>query len=133
MNGVALGYGLDDRCSTPGRDWKFFFSPLCSDRLWVPPSLPWVSGILSLGVKLLGRDADHSTPPSVDVKNAWSYTSTPQYDLVTWCSVKKSTETNLPFTFHLHLIASYTISPRTYKTCSEKLIFLIFLKLQQIV
>jgi hypothetical protein len=26
-----------------------------------------------------GREADHSLPSSVDVKNAWSYTSTSQY------------------------------------------------------
>jgi hypothetical protein len=29
------------------------------------------------GVKRLGREADHSSPSSAEVKNAWSYTSTP--------------------------------------------------------
>jgi hypothetical protein len=29
-------------------------------------------------------------------KNAWSYTSTPQYFFMAWCSVKKSTGTTLP-------------------------------------
>jgi hypothetical protein len=29
-------------------------------------------------------------------KNAWSYTSTPQYAFMAWCSVRKSTETTLP-------------------------------------
>jgi hypothetical protein len=29
------------------------------------------------GVKRQGREADHSPPSSADIKNAWSYTSTP--------------------------------------------------------
>jgi hypothetical protein len=34
-------------------------------------------GALSLGLKRPGREADHSPPSSAEVKNAWSYTSTP--------------------------------------------------------
>jgi len=30
-----------------------------------------------LGVKRPGREANQSTPPSTEGKNAWSYTSTP--------------------------------------------------------
>jgi hypothetical protein len=30
-----------------------------------------------LGVKQLGCEVDHSPPSSAEVKNAWSYTSTP--------------------------------------------------------
>jgi len=43
------------------------------------PPTQWVPGALSLGLKLLGREADHSPPvPLVPKsKNAWSYTSTP--------------------------------------------------------
>jgi hypothetical protein len=41
------------------------------------PLIQWVPGALSLGVKQPGREADHSLPSSVDVKNACSYTSTP--------------------------------------------------------
>jgi len=37
----------------------------------------------------------HSHPSSAEVKNAWSYTSTPQYIFMSWCSVK-STGTSLP-------------------------------------
>jgi hypothetical protein len=29
------------------------------------------------GVKWLGHEADHSPPSTADIKNAWSYTSTP--------------------------------------------------------
>jgi len=40
------------------------------------PPTQWVPGALSLGVKRPGREADQSPPSSVEVKNAWSYTST---------------------------------------------------------
>jgi hypothetical protein len=39
------------------------------------PPIQWVPGAFSLGVKWLGREADHSSPSSAEVKNAWSYTS----------------------------------------------------------
>jgi hypothetical protein len=45
-------------------------------------------GDLSLGVKRQGREADHSLPSSAEVKNARSYTSTPQYVCMAWCLVK---------------------------------------------
>jgi hypothetical protein len=32
------------------------------------PPIQWVQGALSLGVKLLGREADHSPPSSAEVK-----------------------------------------------------------------
>jgi hypothetical protein len=41
------------------------------------PPIQWVPGALSLEVKLPGREADHSPPSSAEVKNAWSYISTP--------------------------------------------------------
>jgi hypothetical protein len=41
------------------------------------PPIQWVLGALSLGVKRPGREADHLPPSSAEVKNAWSYTSTP--------------------------------------------------------
>jgi len=47
-----------------------------------------IKGALSLGVKRRGGEADHSSPSSAEVKKAWSYTSTPQYALLVWCSVK---------------------------------------------
>jgi hypothetical protein len=41
------------------------------------PPIQWIPGAPSLGVKRQGIEADHSPPPSAEVKNAWSYTSTP--------------------------------------------------------
>jgi hypothetical protein len=34
---------------------------------------------LSLEVKQLGREADHSPPNSAELKNMWIYTFTPKY------------------------------------------------------
>jgi len=52
-----------------------------------PPN-QWVPGAISLGVKRPGREADHSFPSSAAVKNAWSYTPTPQYAFMGWFSIK---------------------------------------------
>jgi hypothetical protein len=41
------------------------------------PPIQWVPRALSLGVKRLGREADHSPPSSSRSKTEWSYTSTP--------------------------------------------------------
>jgi hypothetical protein len=43
----------------------------------IQPPIQWVLGALSLVVKQLGHEVDHSPPSSAEVKNAWSYTSTP--------------------------------------------------------
>jgi len=45
------------------------------------PPMQRVPRALSLGVKRPGREADLSPPSSAEVKNAWIYTSTPQYSL----------------------------------------------------
>jgi hypothetical protein len=37
------------------------------------------NGVLALGVKLSGREADHSPPSSAEFKNAWSRTFTLAY------------------------------------------------------
>jgi hypothetical protein len=50
-------------------------------------------------MKRSGREADHSPPSNAEVKNAWSYTSTPQYVFMTWCLVKHRDS----FTFTLTL------------------------------
>jgi hypothetical protein len=60
------------------------------------PPIQSVLGALSLGVKRPGHVADHTPLSSAEFKNAWSYTSTPQYSLMARCSVFKSTGTTLP-------------------------------------
>jgi len=39
--------------------------------------LPLSPGVPSVGVILLGHEADHSPPSSAEIKNVWNYTSTP--------------------------------------------------------
>jgi hypothetical protein len=47
-----------------------------------------ILGALSPEVKRPGRKTDHSPPSIAKVKNAWSYTSTPPYLLITRCLSK---------------------------------------------
>jgi hypothetical protein len=61
------------------------------------PPLQWVPGALSLGVKRPEREGDHSPPSSAEVKNSWSYTSTPQYVFMEWCLVKHMDNFTLPY------------------------------------
>jgi hypothetical protein len=46
-------------------------------------------------------EADHSPPSSTEDKNAWSYTSTPQYAFMAWCSVKAQGQVYLYLTLPL--------------------------------
>jgi hypothetical protein len=68
------------------------------------PPIQRVQEALSLGVKRPGREADHSRPPSPEVKNVWGYTSTSQYAFITWCLVKLRDN----FTFTITDLASFT-------------------------
>jgi hypothetical protein len=72
------------------------------------PPIQWVTGALSLGVKLPGREAAHSPPSSAEVKNAWSYTSTSQHVFMAWCLVKHRDNFTffLPFLI-LSMLATY--------------------------
>jgi hypothetical protein len=63
-------------------------------------TIQWVPGAFSLGVKRPGCEADHSLSSNAEVKNAWSYTSTPQYVFCTWCLVKH--RDNFTFTLLVH-------------------------------
>jgi hypothetical protein len=60
--------------------------------------IQWIPGAISLGIKLPGREADHSPPSSAEVKNAWSYISTPQYVFIAWCLVKHKDKFTFTFT-----------------------------------
>jgi hypothetical protein len=64
--GIAMGYGLDDRDSIPGRGKKLFSTPQRLDQLWCPRSL--ISSGYK-GLKWPGPEADHSPPCSAEVKN----------------------------------------------------------------
>jgi hypothetical protein len=51
---------------------------------------------VSLGVKQMGCEADHSPPSTAEVKKEWSYTSIPLTS--TWHSTSLITRDNFSFT-----------------------------------
>lgn len=60
-----------------GRD-KFFSSPKRSDRLCGSPSLLYKGKRHFIpGVKRAGREIDHSPTSSAEIKNGWTYASSP--------------------------------------------------------
>jgi hypothetical protein len=66
------------RGSSPGRDWELsHHRRVQTDSGVHPASYPLGARGSYLGVKLQGRETDNSPPCSAEVKNAWSYTSTP--------------------------------------------------------
>jgi hypothetical protein len=66
-------------CRLPGGGLGIFLFTTASIPALGPtqPPIQWVRGALFRGVKWPGREADYSAPSSAEVKNAWSYTSTP--------------------------------------------------------
>jgi hypothetical protein len=79
--GIALGYGLDDRGSRvrfPAGTGNFSLHYRVQNGSEAhPASYPMGTRGSFPGVKRPGREADHSPPISAEIKNAWSYTSTP--------------------------------------------------------
>jgi hypothetical protein len=70
--GIALGYGLDDRGSRvrfPTEAVNFSLHHRVQNGSGpTQPSIQWVPGALSLGVKRPGREADHSPPYIAEVR-----------------------------------------------------------------
>jgi hypothetical protein len=55
-----------------------FLATACRPALGpTQPPIQWVPGVLFPGIKWPGREADHSPSSSAEVKNVWSYTTTP--------------------------------------------------------
>jgi hypothetical protein len=63
----------------------------------IQPPVQWVLEALSPGVKWLGHKADHSPSSSAEVKNVWSYTSTPPFVFMVWHLVKSRDNFTLTF------------------------------------
>jgi hypothetical protein len=76
---IALGYGLDDRGSISDRGWEFFFHRhrVQTGSGTHPASYPMGTVCSFPGGKATGRQTDQSPLSKAEVKNTWSYTSTP--------------------------------------------------------
>jgi hypothetical protein len=74
------------RSSSPGRVKNFLFYSSSRSALGsTQPPIEWVPGVSSSVVKRQGREADHSSPTSAEVKKIWIYISsshTPSWDSV---------------------------------------------------
>jgi hypothetical protein len=83
---------LDNHGSISGKDNEGIFSFFATaSRPALGPSQPpiqWVPGNILRGIKRSGREADHSSLPSTEVKNVWSYTSTPTHLFMAWYLIK---------------------------------------------
>jgi hypothetical protein len=124
-----LIYGLDDQGFEFWWGLEIFLFTTTARMALGPtqPPIQWIPGALSLGAKWLGHEADHSLSSSAD-KNMWSYTSTPQYASMAWCSVEaQGLLYLLPLLyyeanqFHVWELAFYifytTFKPRTSHKC----------------
>jgi hypothetical protein len=69
--GIVTSYGWTAEGSIPGRAKRFFFISHRPDRFWGPSSFlsDRYQELFSRGVKRLGREADHSSPSSAEIKN----------------------------------------------------------------
>jgi hypothetical protein len=77
-----------DRSLSPSRGKIFLLTTLSRPVLWpTQPHIQWAPWALSLGIKRPGREAEHSPPPSAEVKKMWTYTSTPPYASMAWCLI----------------------------------------------
>jgi hypothetical protein len=89
--GIALGYTLDDRGSRvrfPAGAVNFSLHHRVQNGSGARTASCPVGNRGSFpGINWSGREADHSPPSSAEVKDAWSYTSTPQYFFMPWCLV----------------------------------------------
>jgi hypothetical protein len=79
-SGITVGYGLDNLGFESRQGLGIFPFITASRQPLGHTQLPmqWGPGSLSFGAKRPGRESDHSPPSSAEVKNVWSYTSTPQ-------------------------------------------------------
>jgi hypothetical protein len=70
--GIATDYGLDGPGSILGKSNRHFVFSTASSQARGPtqPPIQWVEGAIFPRVKLQKREADHSPPPSVEVKKS---------------------------------------------------------------
>ena len=76
----AINYLL---LSHPCRDTIFFFKTPRPAVGPTQPAIQWVPEFFHRRLSRPGRELDHLTPSTVEVKNEWSYTFTPQHAFMT--------------------------------------------------
>jgi hypothetical protein len=114
---MRLRCGLDNRSSIPDR------SRNVSDRHHVqidsgvgPFGYPnqWAPGASSSELKWSEREADYSPLSSAEVKNAWSWTSTPAYVLMLRCLIKYQGQLYLYLTEHLRVFTNKSLATESW-------------------
>jgi hypothetical protein len=112
--GIALGYRLDNRGSRvqfPAGAGIFLFTTMSRMALGpTQPPIQWVPGALSLGVKRLEREADHSPPSSAKVKE-WVELYLHFPNAPSWRSAQLKHRSN--FTFLPFTLCNYPHPPAT--------------------
>jgi hypothetical protein len=81
--------GWMTRVQYPAGSGIFFLTILSREAVGpTMPTIQWILRALSPEIKHLRHEADHSHPSRAEIKNVWSFTSTPPYDFMAWCLVK---------------------------------------------
>jgi hypothetical protein len=83
---IVTELGMDNQGSIPGRGRGLFLFATASKSALEsvhPPSYQ-----TDTGGSFPGGQADHSPPSRTEVKNAYSYASTPPYVFTAWCLIK---------------------------------------------
>jgi hypothetical protein len=76
------------------------------------PPIQWVPGALSLGVKRLGREADHSPPSSAGGQRmSGAIPPLPQHAFMAWCSVKKAQKQLYLYLYHFLISCVLYVPP----------------------
>jgi hypothetical protein len=103
----SVGIATRLRVGRPGFDFRqrrwFFLIPTASRTAPGLTQSPnqWVPETCSPGAKRPGREADQLLPSIAEVRNAWSYTSSPQYVFMAWCLIKQWLQ--VQGQLHLHI------------------------------
>jgi hypothetical protein len=87
------------------------------------PPIQWVPRALSLVLKRLGRDADHSTPSSAEVKKCVEL-NLHSHNTSSWRGAQLSTGTTLSFTFIYNNHFSNFFSIIQFNNCFQLIILL---------
>jgi hypothetical protein len=94
--------------SIPGGCWEFFSKPTASRTALGPtqPPIQWVLRALSLGVKRPGREADHSPPSSVEVKE-WMELYIHSPNTPSWRGAQLKAQRQLYLTFYGWIVCQH--------------------------